>query len=215
MRTFHAALFDLDGTLVRTEEQLWEVWRELVEECGHDFRAFDYSRIIGRPDNECIAAVFGHFGIVADPGAFFTRFLQLEYERLPSLRVRDGARELVQHVRDAGLACGLVTSATDHHAKVALEVSGFAQAFSTVVTAETPGLARRKPHPDPYLLAASRLGVAPEHCVVFGDAPADVSAARAAGMAVVAMPHHHSPLETMLEADLILINPAEFRLSMI
>lgn len=215
MRTFNAALFDLDGTLVETEELLYEVWRELVEARGHDFSSFDYARIIGRPDVECTAAVFAHYGIEEDHATFYRQFQKRAYERLPELKPRPGAKDLVERMLAAGMPCAIVTSATTHHALVALDHVGLRSAFSAIVTAETPGLARRKPHPDPYLMAARLIGAPPEHCVVFGDSPADVAAAHAAGMTIVAMPHRHSPAHTMLDADLILPDPSHFRLWML
>jgi pseudouridine-5'-monophosphatase len=213
-----AGLFDLDGTIADTEEILPSVWSEEVAKRGHDFSAFDYTRIIGRPDLECARIVLDHFGIAEAPEAFYAGFQRRLYERLPTeLAPRPGAEKVLRTFRAGSLPRGLVTSASAHHADVALDALGYRREFRAVVTAEDRELKARKPEPDPYLLCARRLGIAPHECVVFEDSPSGVLSAKRAGMTVVAVPHRHSPIEKLMPSkpDIVLADIGEFRFDML
>jgi pseudouridine-5'-monophosphatase len=76
--------------------------------------------------------------------------------------------------------------------------------FDVVVTGDDPRIARGKPAPDIYLLAARELGVEPERCLAIEDAPAGVDAARAASMRVVAVPDPVLGRERVPHADVVL-----------
>ncbi len=77
-----------------------------------------------------------------------------------------------------------------------------------VATEDTP---RGKPDPAPYLLAAERLGVAPEACVAFEDSRAGVLSAKAAGMRVVALQRPGAPKQDLSDADEVLMELGDFR----
>lgn len=189
-------LYDLDGTLADTEEKLYEVWVEEIPA----FTLEDYHGIIGTPEDEKVPEVLARFGIAEDPKVFYARFIRRLKDRLESgLQAMPGAEDSLKKSMRTGASIGLVTSATEWHAKFALEKLGFKRFFypNGRITAETEGLARRKPHPDPYLLAAKRLRVKPYRCVVFEDSPHGAAAARTAGMIVVGVPHRLSPREKL------------------
>jgi len=187
-----AVFYDLDGTLADTEEILFGIWVEMIAAVGGVFTLDDYLGIIGTPEDEKVPELLARFGIAEDPKAFYARFQALLKERIATdLKPMPGAGESLKKSRAIGAPIGLVTSATDWHAEHALTALGFKDFFypSTRVTAETPGLLRRKPHPDPYLLAARRMRVRPGGCVAFEDSVHGATAARTAGMLVVGVPH--------------------------
>ncbi len=98
--------------------------------------------------------------------------------------VKPGARELLAEVAGAGIPHALVTSSARQIMDAALAVTGMR--FPVTVCSED--VHRTKPDPEPYLLAAARLGVPPPGCVVLEDSPNGVAAARAAGCPVIAVP---------------------------
>jgi beta-phosphoglucomutase-like phosphatase (HAD superfamily) len=98
-----------------------------------------------------------------------------------------GAREAIDRCRDLGLKIGLATSAIRAHADRTLGETGLSGLFDAQATGDE--VARGKPEPDLFLLAASRLGASPASCVVFEDAPNGVAASIAAGMQVIAVPN--------------------------
>lgn len=195
-----AVLYDLDGTLADTEELLFEIWAEMIAAHGGHFSLQDYLGIIGTPEDEKVPEVLGRFGIAEDPKAFYLRFTErLKVRMATDLKPMPGALASLQKSRAIGAPIGLVTSATEWHAKTAIDTLGFRHFFypGARVTAETPGLARRKPHPDPYKLAAEQLHVKEGACVVFEDSAHGAAAAKAAGMIVVGVPHRLSPREKL------------------
>ncbi|MEK7546180.1 MAG: HAD family phosphatase [Patescibacteria group bacterium] len=195
-----AIFYDLDGTLADTEELLFEVWVEALAAYGAVYTLEDYLGIIGTPEDEKVPEVLKRFGIAEDPNDFYDRFMTRLKTRLAvDLKPMPGAEESLRKSRATGANIGLVTSATDWHARFVLEKLCFKQYIypGARVTAETPGLIFRKPHPDPYLLAAKLLHVRTSGCVVFEDSVHGANAARAAGMLVVGVPHRLSPREKL------------------
>lgn len=195
-----AVFYDLDGTLANTEEILFETWVEKLAEHGCVFTAQDYMGIIGTPEDEKVPELLARFGIKEDPKLFYARFTARLKERMSAdLQPMPGAEESLRNSHTVCKQIGLVTSATDWHATFALEKLGFKHYFqpSGRVTAETVGLARRKPFPDPYALAARQLHVLPSACVAFEDSVHGAQAAFDAGMFVVGVPHRFSPREKL------------------
>lgn len=197
-----AILYDLDGTLADTEELLFEIWVEMVAEIGGVFTLQDYIGIIGTPEDEKVPETLARFGSKEDPGAFYARFQARLKERMATgLKPMPGAEESLIKSAATHAPIGLVTSATDWHAKHALDALGFKKYFypGARVTAETEGLTHRKPHPAPYLLAAKLLRVKAGGCVAFEDSVHGATSAKAAGMLVVGVPHRLTSREKLTE----------------
>lgn len=189
-----AMLFDLDGTLADTEEDLYKNWREMFADRGVTFTPDDYRPFIGSPEDRKVPELLRTYGIDEDPAAFYARFVEGMRPRLSCAQARPGAAEALAYAKSTGAAVGLVTSAPLWHAKLVLDSIRFPTPFhpKAFITADAPGLERLKPHPDPYLLAAKRLGVKPGRCVAFEDTVIGATAARDAGLVVIAVPHRFS-----------------------
>ncbi|MFA5853464.1 MAG: HAD family phosphatase [Patescibacteria group bacterium] len=197
-----AVFSDLDGTLVDSEEPLRNSWVEVIAECGHDFSRFNYLDIIGAPESEKVGIVLAFFGIKEDSQEFYRRLIAKMRERLPrEMKLMPGAERFLEACVGTGAPRGLITSATQWHADLALDLFNLRRFFhpKCIITAETPGLEARKPSPAPYVMGAQRLRVKPSRCVVFEDSPHGVQAGVSAGMSVVAIPHALSP-RSVLEA---------------
>lgn len=195
-----AIFYDLDGTLIDSEELLYEVWVEELAAHGALFTTDDYLGIIGTPEDEKVPELLARYGIAEDPKAFYARFTaRLKARMAADLGPMPGAEESLKRSFATGAPIGLVTSATAWHAAFALDRLGFRKYFrrGIHVTADTEGLAARKPHPAPYLLAAKLMRVKPMSCVVFEDSLQGATAAKAAGMLVVGVPHRLSPRDRL------------------
>ncbi|WP_371615031.1 HAD-IA family hydrolase [Streptomyces sp. NBC_00454] len=189
---FDALLFDNDGTLVSSMESVHRCWTRWAREYGITEEAFAAVELHGRPAAEIIADLL--------PEGVRDRALA----RIEALEVEDvaggvvllpGTKELLSALPAGRWA--VVTSATRPLAEARLREVGID--FPEMVAAED--ITRGKPDPEPFLLAAARLGVDPARCVVFEDAPAGLAAGRAAGMTTVALTTTHTAAE--LEADVV------------
>ncbi|MFF9130854.1 HAD family hydrolase [Streptomyces sp. NPDC014806] len=193
--TIHAQalLFDNDGTLVSSLDSVRRCWTRWAGEYGITAEAFARVELHGRPAAEIVADLLPA-GLVPQAVA---RVEQLEVDDVADggVRLLPGTKEFLDALPAERWA--VVTSATRRLAEARLDAVGILP--KTLIAADD--ITRGKPDPEPYLLAARRLGVDPARCVVFEDAPAGLQAGRAAGMTCVALATTHRADE--LDADLV------------
>uniref|UniRef100_A0AAU2VCV1 HAD-IA family hydrolase n=1 Tax=Streptomyces sp. NBC_00003 TaxID=2903608 RepID=A0AAU2VCV1_9ACTN len=187
-----ALLFDNDGTLVSSLESVTRCWTRWAQEYGITAEDFARVELHGRPAVEIVADLL--------PADVVPQALA----RIEQLEVEDVAGGVVLLPGTAALLASLpadrwavVTSATRRLGEARLTEAGIRP--KNLISADD--ITRGKPDPEPFLLAAARLGVDPARCVVFEDAPAGLAAGRAAGMTTVALTTTHRVDE--LVADVI------------
>jgi HAD superfamily hydrolase (TIGR01509 family) len=183
-----AALFDLDGLLVDSEPLWFEVECAVMARLGGQWGPADQAALIGGSLDRTVTYLLARAAHPARASRHeVARWLLDEMTGLMLARglpVKPGARELLAEVAGAGLPHALVTSSARQIMQAALAVTGMP--FPVTVCGED--VRRTKPEPEPYLLAAARLGAAPGGCVVLEDSPSGAAAARAAGCPVIAVP---------------------------
>ena len=168
--------FDLDGTLIDSigaVERSWLTWATEYGLAPEQLLGFH-----GVPAAGEIAQLLPHLDVEAQ-AASMRRVEALEVADTDGIIVLPGAAEALDALVDGGAHVAIVTSCTDPLLEARLSATGLRRP-ETVVTASM--VERGKPHPDPFLLAAERLGVAPEDCLVVEDAVAGLQSARAAGL---------------------------------
>ncbi|MCD1269924.1 HAD-IA family hydrolase [Microbacterium sp. MEC084] len=175
-RTFDAVLFDLDGTLVDSTASVVRSWRRWSEHYGVSAEALHENH--GQPARTLISRLLPP-DLHAEGLARITEFETTDAVDLPPVR---GAREFFDSIPESRRA--IVTSGTTPLATARLRAAGFTPP-EVFVTADE--VTHGKPHPEPFLAAAERLGVDPDRCLVVEDAAAGVAAARAAGCHVIAL----------------------------
>jgi pyrophosphatase PpaX len=175
-------LFDLDGTLADTIPLIvasyQHAFRSVLAEEVDEVRARAW---IGRPLLEALVEESPEHGHALD--AAYREWNLANTGRL--IRRYEGVPEMLAALDAAGVRSAVVTSKRQETARLALEGVGIDHLVAVVAGLEDT--ARHKPHPEPLLHGASVLGVDPATCVYVGDATVDVQAARAAGMAAVAV----------------------------
>ena len=204
-----AAVFDLDGLLLDSE-QVWDEAREqLAEERGGRWHDQAQKDMMGMSSTEWSHYMHDRIGLPEPPEEInrevVERLEAIYREHLPAI---PGAREAVQRLA-ARWPLGLASSSNRELIDLALELLGVKHLFAATVSSEE--VARGKPAPDVYLEVARRLGVDPTHAAAVEDSNNGILAAKAAGMRVVAIPNRHFPPDedALAQADVVLGSLAE------
>jgi HAD superfamily hydrolase (TIGR01509 family) len=196
-----AVLWDMDGTLVDTEPYWIECEYELVESFGGTWSDAHAHAIVGADLLDAARYIAEHGRVPLAPREIVERLLDGVVERVER-RVpwRPGALELLAAVREDRVPCALVTMSWSRFVDPVLARLPEAS-FDVVVTGDTVTMG--KPHPDPYEVAARKLGVDPSECVAIEDSPTGVRSAIAAGCHVLGVPNVRElePADGMVVVD--------------
>jgi beta-phosphoglucomutase-like phosphatase (HAD superfamily) len=203
MSVIAAIIFDMDGVLMDSEPLHLRATRFALGVRAQSYTESDNQSFFGATDPE----MFRILRIVFDLDVTTDELVLRKREHLVSLirsegRGLPGVPDIPLGFRDAGLRLGLVSASARPVIDAILEAVGLSGAFETVVSGDE--VARGKPAPDGYLMAARRLGVHPAECFVVEDTRNGVLAAKAAGMAVAAVPGPATSHEDFSPADLVL-----------
>jgi beta-phosphoglucomutase len=187
-----AVIWDVDGTLVDTAQLHYQAWCVLAGEIGKPFTRPDFNATFGWRNPEIIPKIFGLHGEqeIAALGARKEALYRAEARK--GVELLPGARALIAGLKAVGEAQAIGSSAPRANLELILEICGLVDIFQAMVSMED--VHRGKPHPDVFLAAAERLGIAPQRCVVIEDAPVGIQAAKAGGMRAIGVTFvgHHS-----------------------
>ncbi|MGV8855133.1 MAG: HAD family hydrolase [Devosia sp.] len=184
---FQAVIFDMDGTLLDTESVFRAIVFEVCDELGFPMTDDVHLSMVGGSHERTNQLLVEAYGMAFPYALFDQRCRIMMGERSHGgVPVKPGARELVLDLRQRGIPTAVATSSRTPHAHTHLGAAGLLELFDTIVTRDD--VTHPKPHPEPYLIAAKRLGVEPLHCLALEDSHAGVRAAHAAGMQTVMVP---------------------------
>lgn len=175
-----AALFDLDGVLIDSESIYTVFWNRMNELFPTGIDNFAYV-IKGTTLPQILDRYFLDPKVQAELRVYLKK-----QEAEMVYRIFPGVERFLRALKEKGIPTAIVTSSNDAKMKVLFDsLPGFRDYFDVVVT--DTDVTRSKPDPQGYMLAAERLGVPSEHCVVFEDSRAGLEAGRRAGGKVVAV----------------------------
>jgi sugar-phosphatase len=202
-----ALLLDMDGLMVDSEPLWFEVERAFAEARGGAWTSALAHACIGKGLASTLAVMSEHFGFVTDLERDGAELVDAFIARAGELLLKPGCAELLAEAR--GIV-PLALASSSHARLVDAVVTRFDLhgAFGAVVSGDL--VTRPKPAPDIFLEAARRLGVPPKACVVFEDSLAGVTAGRAAGMRVIAVPER-DPAAFVELADHVVLDLFEAR----
>ncbi|WP_257478618.1 HAD-IA family hydrolase [Acidipropionibacterium jensenii] len=188
MLTPAAVLWDLDGTLVNTEPRWIEAEIQIATSRGLAWTEEDSLGFVGTPMTLACTAISQGLGGNPDPDQIAALLVSQvrQYHQQREVPWCPGSYELLKQVRAAGIPCALVTSSTRSVIEPLLE--HFEEGlFSSIVCFDDLPEGHTKPAPDPYLRAASELGVDAADCLVIEDSPSGAQAGNAAGARVLTL----------------------------
>lgn len=181
-----AVIFDLDGVLLDTEPLYSRATEEVVARYGRSYSLSLKRRLMGRGAREGAELLVKELELPLSAADYLTERQQLLLPLFLQSQPIPGAPELIFRLAERGKHLAVATSSERSLLGAKSSHHPWFEAFRVVVCGDDPELCRPKPAPDIFLLAARRLGVAKEECVIVEDSPSGVEAAHAAGMKVVA-----------------------------
>jgi beta-phosphoglucomutase len=190
-----AVLWDLDGTLIDSMPYHWEAWNAVLQPLGYHFSVESFKPTIGLRNEEIVRGFLKLDRLQSEIEQLVLakeeRYRSILRER--GLPLLPGVEHWLTALRAAGWRQAIVTSAPRLNVAATVFATRLDRLVATIVCAED--VSRGKPDPEPFLLAAERLGVSPERCIVVEDAPAGLEGARRAGMKSIGVLTTHAALE--------------------
>jgi HAD superfamily hydrolase (TIGR01509 family) len=183
--SFKAYLFDCDGTIADSMPLHYVAWSKALSEWNCEFSEELFYAWGGMPVAAIIAALNANQGLKMPLDGVSKRKEEFYLEMLPELKA---VPEVLEHIESSygQIPFAVVSGSTRESVTASLEALKILDRFDTLVCAGE--YQKSKPDPEAFLMAATRLGVAPESCLVFEDTDMGIQAATAAGMASVKVP---------------------------
>lgn len=200
MPRLEAVIWDMDGVIADTASYHFKAWQTVFSRRKARFTEQDFRRNFGRRNDTIIRNTVRGItaedleAIAAEKDAEFRRRVAENVKALP------GAIEMIRSLREQGIKNGIASSAPMENIDLIIRALGIRDYFQAIVWGGE--VTEGKPSPQGYLLAARKLGVRLENCLVVEDAIDGVAGAKRAGMKCLAVTYNHSR-ESLREADLV------------
>lgn len=206
IKNIKAILFDLDGTLYKTEAYQLKAWNDVLEKKGVFIDPKDYFKYVGKTASEVEKDIIKEYNLDIQVGD-----LEREKEELllqwfkddDDLELMPYAKEAIDFFSDhSSLLIGLCTSGSNNESIYKLQRNGLDDKFDVIVTKDD--VSKGKPAPDIYLEAMKRLGVREIECLAVEDTEHGLEAAKRAGAFCFVVPQEFSKGQNFSKADKIL-----------
>jgi beta-phosphoglucomutase family hydrolase len=196
-----AVIWDMDGVIADTAPYHLKAWQKVFQERGVNFTEDDFLHIFGQRNDTIIRNTLGEQLPQGEVEAI-AREKEQTFREVASRNIRPlpGAIKLINSLREHKIKIALASSAPMENIRLVTHDLGIDDCFQAIVTGRD--VTEGKPSPQGFLLAAKRLGVEPENCIVIEDAVAGITASKRAGMHSIAVTNTH-PRKSLAEADLI------------
>jgi HAD superfamily hydrolase (TIGR01509 family) len=195
-RRVRAVVFDMDGLLVDTEQAVFAAMQRAADGVGRQMPFETFQRMVGLPRAASDLIVREHFGEGFDIDLWAAQIRSHMLESLAAgVALKAGASEILDHLDAAGLPKAIATSSTREAVEASLGPHGIIERFDALITRDVQ--THGKPHPEPFLKAATALGVAPADCLALEDSHNGVRSAAGAGMMTVMVPDMLDPTDEM------------------
>lgn len=191
LENIQAVIFDLDGSMI---DSMW-VWKEIdieyLARFGLELPDTLRSEIEGMSFSQTATYIKERFCIPDSTEEMMSDWNRMAWEKYTKeVPLKKGVDHFLRGCRDRGIKLGVATSNSRELAENVLRVHGLLDSFQCILTGSD--IKKGKSSPDIYLIVAERLGVLPEHCLVFEDIVAGIQAGKNAGMRVCAVEDAYS-----------------------
>ena len=212
MKKITHLIYDLDGLLLDTEPLHTKVNQMVANRYGKSIDADLQFKLCGRKSKDSAKLIVETLELPITVEAYLQEKDAIIYQYYPNVPPLAGAVRLTQHFAAHQIPQAIATSSSSrpYAAKTQSHQDWFS-IFKYVIQGDNPEIKQGKPAPDIFLITTKKLGVKPEHCLVFEDSLAGVAAARAAQMSVVAVPAPEMDHQLYLKADQVLNSLTEFQ----
>lgn len=195
-----AVLFDFDGVLAKTMEDNYNAWKAALRDYGVEIQPEDYYPVEGLKVHDVPAHLFGIYRKPLPDINEVVKKKENHYLQNHHFELYPGVLDLLGQLRMKKVLTAVVTAALKNRLLSSVP-SGFLESFDAVVTGDE--LKEGKPSPAPYLLAASKLKLSPEECLVVENAPLGVTSAKKAGIYCIGL-STTMPAKYLKDADEVL-----------
>ena len=197
-----AVIWDMDGIIVDSAQYHLKAWQIIFRKKGVSYTEEDFWRNTGKRNDSIIRNVLGGkmtqneiAAIIQEKGETFRQLMGQNIRPFP------GVLKLITSLKEHGFKIAIASSAPMENIQLITRSLQLHNRFDAIITGWE--VTRGKPDPQTFLLAAEKLGVEAERCIVIEDAISGVTASRRAGMPCIAVTNT-TPREELREADLII-----------
>lgn len=208
MSKIKAVLFDMDGLMVDTEPVHFKAYKRVFNKYGKDFTEENFKLYLGTSDVDCCKDMVVRFNLSISAEELLAEKRQVFRELIKTQLVsQPGLNELLTALSENNYKIAIASSSSLEDIKAIIKGINISSMLDDFASAQE--VEHGKPSPDVYLLAAKKLGVGSNECLVLEDAPVGVQAGKAAGMKVFAVPSQYTKDGDFSLADKVLNSLSE------
>lgn len=194
----NGAIFDMDGLMIDSERIVYNGWQRLMDERGYNYDIEVYKQTVGKRKKEDEQFYYEKYG--SDfPYAELSNIQRESYIKLvktEGVPAKKGLYEILEFLKKGGVKIALATSTSRSTTLLNLRSLNVESYFDALVCGED--VVNGKPHPEVFLIAAEKIGVAPENCVALEDSINGIKSAFAANMTTIMVPDYVQPTDELL-----------------
>lgn len=209
--TAKAAIFDMDGTMIKNMAYHKQAWQEYLKSHGIHFSEDEFrENISGKKNDKIFELVFGR-KLSAEELVEYTDEKEALYRKLYADHIQEvtGLTDLINRLHEKNIKTAIATTAPAGNRDFALKALDLEGEFEVILGDEH--VAHGKPDPEIFISTAKALSIMPAECVVFEDSPPGVEAGKNAGMKVIALLTSHSA-EELSQADFFIKDFTELQI---
>ncbi|MBO3326451.1 HAD family phosphatase [Clostridium perfringens] len=204
-----AVIFDLDGLLIDSEIISYKIYKEILNQFGHDFSMEEYAQnFSGKTEVKNVTNLIDKYSLPWTVEIGLNNVLEIESKFLAQgVTLKTGAKELLEYLKDKCFKIAIASSSTEDRALTILRQHNIIEYFDEFVFGHE--VKKGKPNPDIFLKACDKLLERPEECLVLEDSEAGIQAAYSASIPVICIPDMKVPNQQYLDMTKTVLHSLE------